>query len=496
VVGTLARSDPDRRNLLRPYFETNARTGEQAVPTHAHLALARLAARGSVRVLITTNFDRLLERALEEEGVAPQVLTSPAAVAGMTPLAHAGVTVIKLHGDYAGGRLLNTPEELSRYPPTWRRLLERIFSEYGLLVVGWSAEYDVALVEQLGQSVGRRYAWYWATYLGGMHTDARRLVAGHGAHLIETQGADELFVDLEQRVAALDRIAVRRRAPRRTVPVHPARDRPSGWSAMPLVALRTAVAIGPALAETTGQLGPEVRDRLVAALNQAPVSDALRILAQRLQPVESGPYRIGERMGEPVLLAGWQPAPSEQQAQSGHLLPVFQTTTNAVYRLGTNAGAGVSGLLTVRGPEPTNGAQVLLTLDIGLSVADGVELVVAAELLRDSLISLTGDIATALDLILPPDAEATTIELHWQAPGSFDSTNRPVPASLGIDFTTLGAASREQLPYGSYAEAAAEPITPAAAAALVLRAFETVTVDSGYLDPRKGIAELRERLVG
>ena len=43
-------------------------------PTLAHRAIAELAAQGFIKVIITTNFDRLVETALREEGVEPTVL--------------------------------------------------------------------------------------------------------------------------------------------------------------------------------------------------------------------------------------------------------------------------------------------------------------------------------------------------------------------------------------------------------------------------------------
>ena len=207
LLEALAPMDFDRRVQLRRYFDSDPRTGFDPKPTHAHLALARLAKRGSVPVILTTNFDRLLERALEAEGVAAQILIEPSAVRGMTPLPHAGVTVVKLHGDYAGGRLLNSPDELANYDPAWTGLLQRVFDEYGLLVVGWSGEYDLALAAAMAAGVGRRYAWYRADYRGQLTVDARRLVAGHGAHVITTTGADEFFRELEARLAGLDQVA-------------------------------------------------------------------------------------------------------------------------------------------------------------------------------------------------------------------------------------------------------------------------------------------------
>lgn len=86
------------------------------MPGAAHRAIAQLAKRGLIRVILTTNFDRLMERALEEAGAPPQVVASPQGVAGMTPPQHTGVTVIKLHGDYADLEMRNTIDELNTYP--------------------------------------------------------------------------------------------------------------------------------------------------------------------------------------------------------------------------------------------------------------------------------------------------------------------------------------------------------------------------------------------
>jgi len=72
-------------------------------------------------------------------------------------MVHAPTTVIKLHGDYLSLGLRNTPDELTSYPEEIKTLLARVFDEYGLLVVGWSAEYDTALVEALESAPSRRY---------------------------------------------------------------------------------------------------------------------------------------------------------------------------------------------------------------------------------------------------------------------------------------------------------------------------------------------------
>lgn len=76
---------------MRAYFEPTEDEREQGLklPTVAHRAIASLVARGYVRVILTTNFDRLLELALEAEGVVPTVIATPDAVEGALPAAHA-----------------------------------------------------------------------------------------------------------------------------------------------------------------------------------------------------------------------------------------------------------------------------------------------------------------------------------------------------------------------------------------------------------------------
>ena len=77
-------------------------------PTKAHHAIAQLVASGAVRVVITTNFDRLIENALREARVEPTVIASDDATAGATPLVHSKCAVIKVHGDYLDARIKNT----------------------------------------------------------------------------------------------------------------------------------------------------------------------------------------------------------------------------------------------------------------------------------------------------------------------------------------------------------------------------------------------------
>ena len=164
LLDELAKTSSERQQLLRSYFEPTPTELEAGikVPTQAHHAIADLVKRGYVKVIVTPNFDRLIEKALEAVGVTPTVISSADHVLGMRPLAHCACTVIKVHGDYLDTRLKNTPSELAEYDEQLNRLLDQIFDEYGLLVVGWSAVWDTALRAAIERSPNHRFTTFWA----------------------------------------------------------------------------------------------------------------------------------------------------------------------------------------------------------------------------------------------------------------------------------------------------------------------------------------------
>jgi SIR2-like domain len=204
LLAQLAPTPAERRNLLEGFFEPTAEEREQGIktPTRAHRAIAELAARGYVRVIVTTNFDRLLEVALIEAGVQPVVITGEHAAAGAIPLAHSRCTLIKVHGDYLDPDLKNTAEELGTYTPGIDALLDQVFDQYGLIVCGWSADWDEALRNALLRAPSRRYGTYW-TRVGSPGSWAQRLITHRQAIEMTIAGADEFFESLTAKVTAL-----------------------------------------------------------------------------------------------------------------------------------------------------------------------------------------------------------------------------------------------------------------------------------------------------
>ena len=108
-----------------------------------------------------------------------------------------------MHGDYLDTRIRNTPAELDQYPPEFEQLLDRIFDEFGLIVCGWSAEWDGALCKAIYRAPSRRFTAYWAVQ-GKPGGKAQQLIDHRGAQVISIEDADAFFQAVQQYVESIE----------------------------------------------------------------------------------------------------------------------------------------------------------------------------------------------------------------------------------------------------------------------------------------------------
>ena len=201
ILDAVAAAPAERRSIIHAYIE--AEEGhEPRQPTPAHRAIANLVAVGSIRVILTTNFDRLLENALRDLGIEPTVIASDDAILGAIPLAHTRCTIIKLHGDYMDARIKNTQDELETYSPAMNTLVDRVLDEYGLIIVGWSGDWDTALRGAILRTPSRRYPFYWASR-GALSPLGNDLLKNRAGKAIPITDADSFFTQLTTKVEAL-----------------------------------------------------------------------------------------------------------------------------------------------------------------------------------------------------------------------------------------------------------------------------------------------------
>ena len=204
ILDAIARFPAERQQLLKRYFEPTEeeRAEGSKLPMPGHRAIARLIASGFIRIVVTTNFDRLLEMSLQEVGISPVVISTSDQVAGMMPLAHSGPTIVKVNGDYLDTRIRNTAAELATYDENLGRLLAQIFDEYGLIICGWSADWDLALADAITRTQSRRFTTFWTTR-DAPSVKAQRLINDRRAQVVEIAAADSFFTTLEAKVQAL-----------------------------------------------------------------------------------------------------------------------------------------------------------------------------------------------------------------------------------------------------------------------------------------------------
>ncbi|WP_458316189.1 SIR2 family protein [Mycolicibacterium brisbanense] len=202
VVHQLALTQTERQTLLRKYFENGDDSTEQIRPSVAHRAVARLMQTGTIHVVLTVNFDRLFEQALQELGIEPIVVATDADAQGLAPLHTLRNCVIHLHGDYLNARSMrNTAAELAGYPRHMKGLLRRVVTDYGLLVAGWSVQYDPALREAVAAHYPSRFTMGWVSP-GLLSADALSLTESKKALVLHTT-ADDAFGHLADEVEAM-----------------------------------------------------------------------------------------------------------------------------------------------------------------------------------------------------------------------------------------------------------------------------------------------------
>jgi SIR2-like domain len=276
LLASVTHTAEERQALLRDFFEPTVddREAGQKTPQVAHQSIAQLVSSGLVKIILTTNFDRLTESALRGEGIEPTIAASPADIAGLAPLHTQRCLVVHVHGDYLNPTsMLNTAEELGSYPPGLDRLLDRVFDEYGLIIGGWSATWDTAMRNAVSRCPTRRFATYWIDPypLSSQAADLR--TQRQGTFVQAT--ADDFFGRLAEACAALE-YSHRR---------HPATAEVAvGTAKRALAGHRTAISLHDAIKEELDR----VRSLDVVTTTNFDSPDANAEHARRLARLEAG----------------------------------------------------------------------------------------------------------------------------------------------------------------------------------------------------------------
>lgn len=210
LLGQMVKTPTERVRLMQDFFEPTdeERSIGWKIPTKAHRAIAQLMSEGYIKVVVTTNFDRLMETSLEEIGVHPQVIRNESDWNTATPIIHSKEpTIIKINGDYLDCQFRNTAEELDDYPQSLKEHLQSILTDFGLITCGWSAKWDKGLIDIIMTSRQSRYTSFF-TEIGTFSEELQNLAVARDGELMHIEGADQMFMSLQDQVHALEKVNV------------------------------------------------------------------------------------------------------------------------------------------------------------------------------------------------------------------------------------------------------------------------------------------------
>jgi hypothetical protein len=231
---------PDRDARARFIMEALA----SRVPHHGQHVLAGLTACDLAPLLVTTNFDTLLEDAIRGmlSAVGAQarltvVDPQSAARADFAIATDQRPIVVKIHGDLGSVTLSNTEAELAKHDPELRAAVLAQLSRYGLVVAGYSGR-DPAVMRMLRDVLDRPQPY--PAGLTWVHRpedrmprpvtellDAARVAGVEPVHEVVVGGFGELMTELG-RACQLTEPVRRRLDGLRPTPVRVPAARPSG----------------------------------------------------------------------------------------------------------------------------------------------------------------------------------------------------------------------------------------------------------------------------
>ena len=206
LLSKLAKKPTERVQLMRPFFKPSEEEKELGykLPTQAHRKIANLAKEGYIKVILTTNFDQLMENALKDAQVHCQVIKNEDDIKTATPLIHyPGVTIVKINGDMGDCNFRNTEAELSDYPKAFQAFLQRIFSDFGVISSGWSGKWDTGLIEILTKAPVSRYNSFFTDCT--VNENLKELASNRKGEFFQVDSANTLFSNLYDGIASLEK---------------------------------------------------------------------------------------------------------------------------------------------------------------------------------------------------------------------------------------------------------------------------------------------------
>ena len=183
-------SEEDRRIFLEQFFS-------DVKPTESHVTVAKMVEKGLIKVIITTNFDRLMESALDDRKIDYDVVDCSHDLKTLKPREHAKCRILKLHGDYKRLNIKNTEKELEKLEPGIKEEFQTILNNYGIVVAGYRGS-DKGVMSCFRERESK-YTLYWLKH-NNLVEDVEGLVKKQNGRIIRINSSDKFFLELSNKI--------------------------------------------------------------------------------------------------------------------------------------------------------------------------------------------------------------------------------------------------------------------------------------------------------
>lgn len=188
-----------KRLYLNGFFE-----GKE--PSEVHRLIAKMVKLGLIRFIITTNFDNLIEKALDLEGLRDKysvISTNDQAKNSDTWDKVDICRIYKIHGDKDQGPVKNSPKELEKLDDYMERDFQELVNRHGVVVLGYAGE-DKGVMRCLESREYHRYPIYWQ-YRHNVNNQVKNMMLNQDGVLIQCASASESLNELLDRIEMIHR---------------------------------------------------------------------------------------------------------------------------------------------------------------------------------------------------------------------------------------------------------------------------------------------------
>ena len=170
-------------------------------PSVGYTYLANIISAGYIGNILTTNFDRLIERSLYQAELEPMVVNHQSDLEEFS--IENKINVIKLHGDYLYDNIANIETETKSLSENMKTKLQATLENRGLIIIGYSGNDESIkslLTELIREEKFLTYGLYWGirkeTEINGNMEEIISLASEKGSNFFKIPCAGQFFIDL------------------------------------------------------------------------------------------------------------------------------------------------------------------------------------------------------------------------------------------------------------------------------------------------------------